>query len=157
MREKKGFFILSAVALLLDQFSKYYILKTLEPYTPIKIWPMLDFTLVYNTGSAFSFLSNSGAWHYWFFLGFGSFMSIVIFMWMLRLPMQERRQLLGLALILGGALGNLFDRVNYLHVIDFIDLYYNNYHWPVFNVADSFITIGAAILIFSPKGKELNT
>lgn len=148
MKKWYGFSI-CLVVILLDQISKYWVLKNLIAYQPLKIIPMLNLTLAYNTGSAFSFLSNSGDWHRWFFTGFSSLMSIVLMVWMIRLPTRATLQLIGLSLILGGAVGNLIDRVLLGHVIDFIDVYYQTHHWPVFNIADSAICVGAVLLFFS--------
>lgn len=147
--KKWMWFVVSVLVIAGDQLSKYWIMNTLTPYHPLEIMPMFNFTLAYNTGSAFSFLSGSGEWHRWFFTGFSSIMSVVIILWMLRTPSQSKLQLLGLSLILGGAIGNLIDRVILGHVIDFIDLYYSTHHWPVFNVADSAICVGAVLLVFT--------
>lgn len=147
--KKRYFFLVSILIICIDQLSKYYILKNLIPYYPLYIFPGLNFTLVFNTGSAFSFLSDSGDWHRWFFMIFSALMSIIIIYWMQRTSTVAKKRLLGLALILGGALGNLIDRVYLGHVVDFIDVYYKTYHWPVFNIADSAITIGAILLFFS--------
>ncbi len=144
---KKGlWFLLSIVVILLDQASKYWALRTLVPYQPETIFPMLNFTLMYNTGAAFSFLSGAGDWHRWLFMGFSSGMSIVLMLWIIRLQQTAYLQLLSLSLILAGALGNLIDRVLLGHVVDFIDVYYEHYHWPAFNLADSAIVAGAFLL-----------
>ncbi len=155
--KKWHYIIISLIICLLDQLSKYFVLNNLEPYSSIAIMPAVDFTLVFNTGSAFSFLSNSGSWHLWFFLLFSLIMSVVIFIWIMQTPLLQSRQLLSLSFILGGAVGNLIDRIHYGHVIDFIDLYYNKYHWPAFNIADSAICIGAIILLFSLNSKNLSS
>ena len=109
--------------------------------------PMVNFTLAFNTGAAFSFLSGTGDWHRWLFTGFSAVMSVAIFVWIIRLPSTARMQAAGLSLILAGAVGNLMDRILLGHVIDFIDVYYSHYHWPAFNIADSAICVGAFLLI----------
>jgi signal peptidase II len=109
--------------------------------------PFLDLHKVYNPGAAFSFLSDASGWQRWFFVGLTLFVSLVLIAWLRRLQAGQERLALALALILGGAAGNLIDRVVYGYVIDFIDLYYGDFHWPVFNVADSAITLGAGLLV----------
>lgn len=144
-------FIISLLIIVLDQISKYAVLKTLSPYHPQAIAPMLNLTLAFNTGAAFSFLSGTGLWGTYFFAMFSGLMSIAIAIWMVRLQKNDYFSLLGLSLILGGALGNLIDRLLLGHVIDFIDCYIGHYHWPVFNLADSAICIGAVVLLLSSK------
>lgn len=140
-------FIVSLCIILLDQASKYWAITSLSPLEPKDILPVLSLTLAYNTGAAFSFLSGAGDWHQWFFVGFSSIMSLVLIGWMFRAKQSSYLLLLALSLILGGALGNLIDRLALGHVIDFIDVYYKQYHWPVFNLADTAICIGAALLL----------
>ena len=141
------FFVVSLLVILLDQATKYWAFKSLTPYQPETILPMLNLTLAFNTGAAFSFLSSTGDWHRWFFASFSGLMSIAIIVWMRQSPTTARLQLMALSLILGGAIGNLVDRILLGHVIDFIDVYYANYHWPAFNIADSAICIGALLLL----------
>lgn len=140
-------FLLSLIILLLDQLTKYWAQSSLIPYQPEAVFSMFNFTLAYNTGAAFSFLSGAGSWHRWFFAGFSIAMSVVLIVWLARLPATAKLQSLAVSLILGGAIGNLYDRAALGHVIDFIDLYYQNHHWPVFNLADSAICLGAFLLI----------
>ena len=140
-------FILSVVISLLDQVSKQWAMTHLVPYEPLPCLPMLNWTLAFNSGSAFNFLSRTGAWHTWFFLGFGVIMSGVLIVWMLRLNVKDRLELFALSFILGGALGNLVDRLTIGYVIDFIDVFYKNHHWPVFNIADSAVCVGAGLLL----------
>ena len=142
-------FLVSFLVIVADQVSKYWVLKTFTPYEPVSVLPMFNITLAYNTGSAFSFLSETGDWHRWFFTGFSIIMSGVLLVWMLRMPSCNKKQLLSLSLILGGAVGNVMDRILLGHVIDFIDVYYKTHHWPVFNVADSAICVGAMMLFFT--------
>ncbi len=145
--KKWPWFILSVVLILLDQASKYWALCSLIPYQPEALIPMVNVTLAFNTGAAFSFLSGAGDWHRWLFTGFSSVMSIVLVVWIIRLPQKAYLQLIALSLILAGAVGNLVDRISLGHVIDFIDVYYAHYHWPAFNLADSVICAGAFLLL----------
>lgn len=148
MTKKWPWFILSALIIACDQWSKHWALTHLYPYDPMPIIPMVNLTLAYNTGAAFSFLSNTGDWHRWFFALFSFILSVVLFIWMVRIKQTARLQLMALSLILAGALGNLLDRIILGHVIDFIDVYYKHHHWPIFNLADSAICIGALLLLF---------
>lgn len=147
MKKKWPWFLLSLAVLLIDQLTKYWAESSLVPYEPEAVFSMFNFTLAYNTGAAFSFLSGAGAWHRWFFAGFSVVMSFVLAIWLMRLEPTEKLQSLAISLILGGAVGNLYDRAAFGHVIDFIDFYYENHHWPVFNLADSAICLGAVLLL----------
>jgi signal peptidase II len=111
--------------------------------------PTLNLTLMYNEGAAFSFLANAGGWQRWLFAAFALGMTAVLVIWLLRLKSDERILAAGLSLVAGGAVGNLIDRVLTGRVVDFIDFYVGNWHWPAFNVADSAITIGVALLLLS--------
>lgn len=144
---KIWYFLLSFFVILLDQVSKILILISYSPYQSLQINRFFNITLAFNTGSAFSFLSDAGPWHHWFFIGFGIFMSGVIVAYILKTASDQRLQLLSFSLILGGALGNVVDRLRLGYVIDFIDLHYNDLHWPVFNIADCAICIGAFLLL----------
>lgn len=145
---KKGYwFILSLVVIVVDQVSKYWVATLLTPYKPMSVMPMLNITLAYNTGAAFSFLSGAGDWHRWFFACFSIVVSIILVIWLWRTPAQERLQSAGISLILGGAVGNLIDRGFQGYVIDFIDVYYKHHHFATFNLADSAICVGAALLV----------
>ena len=141
-------FIVSIAVVLADQLSKYIVTLYLQPYDPLPVIPMLNLTLAYNTGAAFSFLDNSGAWHHWFFMVFTALVSIGLIVWITRLKNTERLQLLAFSLILGGAVGNLIDRFFLGYVVDFIEVYYKTHHWPIFNIADSAITIGTVLIAF---------
>lgn len=145
--KKWYWFLLSIIVIILDQASKYWVETFLTPYKPMPIVPMLNMTLAYNTGAAFSFLSGAGGWHRWFFACFSLVVSIILFIWLLRTPAKARLQSLGISLILGGAVGNLIDRSLNGFVVDFIDVYYQYHHFATFNLADSAICIGAAALI----------
>lgn len=145
--KKWYWFVLSIVIVVADQASKYWVGVSLIPYKPVPVIPMLNITLAYNTGAAFSFLSGAGDWHRWFFAGFSLLVSILLIIWLFRTPAQDRIQSAGLSLILGGAVGNLIDRGLQGYVIDFIDVYYEHHHFATFNLADSAICIGAALLV----------
>lgn len=145
---KKWYWLaLSIAVIILDQASKYWVESILTPYRPMPVIPMLNLTLAYNTGAAFSFLSGAGGWHRWFFAGFSLVVSIILLIWLWRTPSEDRLQSLGVSLILGGAVGNLIDRSLNGYVVDFIDVYYNYHHFATFNLADSAICIGAVALI----------
>jgi signal peptidase II len=139
---------LSLLVILLDQATKAVIESSFELFDVKPILPFLEFTLLYNTGAAFSFLAGASGWQRWFFIGLGVIVSIVILYWLKRLePGSQRMLAAGFALILGGALGNVIDRVRYGAVVDFLDFHLAGWHWPAFNVADSAICIGAAFLV----------
>ncbi|CEK11177.1 signal peptidase II [Legionella hackeliae] len=144
---KWPWFLLSIGIVVADQWTKYWAATNLIPYQPKALLPMLNFTLAFNSGAAFSFLSGTGDWHRWFFAGFSVLMSIFLIVWLIRLPVKARLQSCAVGLILGGAVGNLYDRAILGQVTDFIDLYYKNHHWPVFNLADSAICVGAFLLL----------
>ncbi len=140
---------LTAVVVVLDQITKQWADRTLDYFQPVAVIDcFFNLTLLYNKGAAFSFLSDAGGWQRWFFTVLSAVVSVVIFIWLKKLPADKKVLAAGLALILGGAIGNLIDRSIYGHVIDFIDVYYQNRHWPAFNIADSAITLGAACLLF---------
>jgi len=139
---------LAFVVVALDQAIKLLMLALLDLHRPVAIIPgFFNLMLTYNTGAAFSFLSDAGGWQRWLFSLFAVAISIVLLIWLYRLPRAARWLPCGLALILGGALGNLWDRLAHGHVIDFIQLYYDRWYWPAFNLADSAITVGAIMLI----------
>ena len=145
--KKWHWFLLSFVVVIVDQVSKYLVSLFLTPYKPLPVFPMFNLILAYNSGAAFSFLSGAGDWHRWFFAGFSFVVSIMLALWLYRTPSHARLLLIGISLILGGAVGNLIDRVYYGYVVDFIDLYYKHHHFATFNVADSAICIGAGFFL----------
>ena len=138
---------LSALVIVFDQLSKWWANSALELYQSIAVLPFFNITLAYNHGAAFSFLASESGWQRWFFTGLAVVVSIVLLVWLKRLKTDAKLEAISLALILGGALGNVIDRVVHGYVIDFIDVYYGTYHWPAFNVADSAICVGAILLI----------
>ena len=143
--KKWPWFILSIVILLIDQLSKYWAASTLVPYQPDPLFSMFNLICL-QYRAAFSFLA-AGGWHRWFFAGFSVVMSCILIVWLVRISPKAKMQSLAVSLILGGAIGNLYDRAVLGHVIDFIDVYYENHHWPVFNLADAAICVGAFLLL----------
>jgi signal peptidase II len=143
---------LSLLAVILDQASKLAIAGTMKLYQSIPVMPLFKLTYVHNTGAAFSFLSEAGGWQRWFFAGLALMISTVIAVWLARLKKHETLLAVALALVLGGAVGNLIDRLAYGYVIDFLDVYYNDLHWPAFNIADSAITLGVILMLVESFG-----
>lgn len=143
---------LSLLAIILDQVSKLAIAANMQLFQSIRLMPFFNLTYVHNTGAAFSFLSEAGGWQRWFFAGLAMVISLIIAVWMARLTKQETLLAIALALVLGGAVGNLIDRLAYGYVIDFLDVYYNTWHWPAFNIADSAITLGVILMLAESFG-----
>lgn len=145
---------IAAVVVAIDQLTKWMAEANLEFGVPYQVFPHLNFTLAYNYGAAFSFLGGQGGWQRWFFAGLAIVVVIFIINWLRKLSKGRNWTALGLVLVLGGAVGNLIDRLLYGKVIDFIDIYFDipfvmeNYRFATFNVADIAITLGAAILVF---------
>jgi signal peptidase II len=139
---------LSVVLVGADQVTKALASTYLAFHQPLAVLPVLNLTLTHNTGAAFSFLSDAGGWQRWFFTAVAVAVSAVLLFWLRGLPPGHRRVGAGIALVLGGAVGNLIDRVVLGHVVDFIDLHYAGWHWPAFNVADSGISVGVALLLW---------
>ncbi len=138
---------LAAAIVVVDQLSKFAILRSLSFGERIAVVPgLFDLTLVYNRGAAFSFLAGASGWQRWFFTGLGIAAAIFI-VWLLARHGSQRLFAFALSLILGGAIGNVIDRVVHGQVVDFLLVYWQRWHWPAFNVADSAITVGAALLI----------
>ncbi|KGK41469.1 signal peptidase [Nitrincola sp. A-D6] len=138
---------LTLLVVLLDLGSKWLATDMLVYARPVPLLPFFDLTLLHNPGAAFSFLAGAGGWQRWFFVGITLMISGVLLVWLKRTPAQQWWMRLALALILGGALGNLYDRMLHGYVVDFISLHYGGWYFPAFNLADSAITVGAAILI----------
>jgi signal peptidase II len=124
----------------------------MQLYQSIPVIPYFNLTYVHNTGAAFSFLSQAGGWQRWFFAGLALTVSVVITIWLARLKKHETLLAVALSLVLGGAVGNLIDRLLYGYVIDFLDVYYQDWHWPAFNIADSAITLGVALMLIESTG-----
>ena len=147
MAARRWYWWLSGSVIVLDQVTKFLAETLLTFHQPVPVLPSFNLLLTYNTGAAFSFLAGAGGWQRWFFLGLGLLVSIGLIVWLRRLKPTETRLAAALALILGGAIGNLIDRAWLGQVIDFIQLYYQHWYWPAFNLADSAITVGAALLV----------
>lgn len=138
---------LALLVLVLDQFSKTWFSANLEYATPWVITDFFNFTLLHNTGAAFSFLSDSGGWQQWLFAGIASVVSLVLVVWIYRLGSSKAMESAALALVLGGAVGNLIDRLQLGYVVDFIVVHYEQHYWPAFNIADSAICVGAFLIV----------
>ena len=139
--------VLSAIVVAADLATKAWIVSLFETGEVRRVTSFFNLVLVYNTGAAFSFLAGAGGWQRWFFIAVSTIVSVVI-VWMLRRHSQERLLSTALALVLGGALGNLYDRVTLGRVVDFVQLHAAGYYWPAFNVADSAITAGVVLLVW---------
>jgi len=143
--------LLTGLVIILDVITKAMASDNLVLHQAVTIFPGFNLTLMHNTGAAFSFLADAEGWQRWFFSTIAIVVSAAIVVWMTRLQKGQTWLAVGLAMILGGALGNVWDRITLGYVIDFIDVYipYTDWqHWPAFNIADSAITVGAAILIW---------
>jgi signal peptidase II len=140
--------ILSAVIILFDWLTKVWALSSLEYMKSIEVIPgFWNWTLVHNRGAAFSFLAQAGGWQQWLFSALAVIISVACVIMLKKADRSDWRTALPLALIVGGALGNLIDRIRFGYVIDFVHWYYGSFHWPVFNLADSAISIAAVLLI----------
>ncbi len=139
---------LSLAVILLDQSTKFAANALLVPYQPLPVTPFFNLTLMFNKGAAFSFLSEAGGWQRWFFIALALVVTVVLIGWLRGLSPGQRAAALALSLIIGGAVGNLIDRVLLGQVVDFIQLYYRRWYWPAFNVADSAITVGVVIMLW---------
>ena len=140
-------FSLSFLIFIVDQVTKYLCNTYLDLGRPLTIFPGFDLLLAYNSGAAFSFLSDAGGWQRWLLTVFSSAISLLLIFWIFRLPKTEKLAALALCLILGGAWGNLYDRIFDGYVVDFISVYYQNYRFATFNIADSSVFIGACLMM----------
>ena len=138
---------LSAAVIVLDQVTKQMIVHSLALYQSIVLLPVLEFTRLYNKGAAFSFLAGENGWQRWLFTGLAVVVSVALILWLRRIERSAHTLAVAVALILGGALGNLIDRVRLGQVIDFISTHWGEHYFPAFNVADSAICIGAGLLL----------
>ncbi|MBZ9612526.1 signal peptidase II [Rheinheimera maricola] len=139
---------LMLLVLVADQVTKQVVIANMQLFDSIDLLPFFNFTYVRNYGAAFSFLSDAGGWQRWFFTIIAVVISCVLAVWLARNSKTQLKLNLALSLVLAGAIGNLIDRSVYGYVIDFLHLYYQNWHYPAFNIADSAICIGAALLIW---------
>jgi len=147
----KGYYLLFLGLVLTDQFTKQIFMSSFDLGQSIVVNPFLSWTYLQNTGAAFSFLAGGGMMQKSFLLVVSILVSVWIVIWTQRTPSIYRQKLSGQFLLLSGAVGNLIDRAQYGFVIDFIDVHVNNFYWPVFNIADSLIFVGVALLIFERK------
>ncbi len=139
---------LTLAVVALDQWTKFFITQNFNEFDTLTVLPVFDLIRLHNEGAAFSFLSNASGWQRWVFTLLGIGVSIGLLVWLLRLPARGQHRLAAaLALIMGGALGNVIDRIRLGHVIDFIHVHYQEWYFPAFNAADSAITVGAGLLI----------
>jgi signal peptidase II len=137
---------LSSFLLILDQLTKVIAKNSLFEGVSQPVTSFLNWTLVYNSGAAFSFLAQAGGWQRWFFTSVG-IIAALIMIWLIRKNSHQAIFSLALSLVLSGAIGNVIDRIIYGAVVDFVDVHYMGWHWPAFNIADSAITIGVILLI----------
>jgi len=140
---------ISLLVIILDQITKQLALNSLSLHQGVNVMPGFDWYLTFNRGAAFSFLAQAGGWQRWFFTITSIAISAVILFWIKRVPAEDKFTSVSLCLILGGAIGNLIDRVYLGYVIDFIQVWLGSYPWPAFNIADASISIGAVALILS--------
>lgn len=137
---------LALVVIVFDQLTKLLASMKLAYGEPVVVWPVFNLMLAHNQGAAFSFLHDAGGWQRWFFAGLASVVSVVLVVWIARVRTQKLLAV-SLALILGGAVGNLIDRLRFGHVVDFLSFHWNQYYFPTFNLADTAITIGAGLML----------
>lgn len=138
---------LAAVVLILDQITKFWAERALTQFASVEVAPFFNFTLLYNPGAAFSLLADAGGWGRWLLSGIAIAAGVLITVWLARLPRDAWLTIASLGLIVGGAIGNLVDRLRIGKVVDFLDFHWAGHHWPAFNVADMAITVGAVLLI----------
>lgn len=156
-RQKIYYYLLALIIISLDQYTKLLALQHLSHATPVPVLPFLNWTLLFNKGAAFSFLSDAGGWQHGLLGGLAVAVSVFLVVYIYRLPQQAILLSIALALVLAGAVGNVYDRFTLGYVVDFIDVYLDHCsflqswfyacHWPAFNIADSAITLGAILLV----------
>ena len=151
----KSYYLLCLALVIFDQLTKQIVVSLFTLGESTVISSYLSWTYIQNTGAAFSFLSGGGGILKAFLLAVSLFVSAMLMVWIHKTPAIRRQRLFGQFILLSGALGNLLDRAQYGYVIDFIDVHYQNYYWPVFNVADSLIFIGVILLVFERRKPSL--
>lgn len=139
--------LVAIVIIALDQWTKGWASTHLQRGVPIEVLPVFKLSLQHNPGAAFSFLADAGGWQRWFFVIVSSLISVVLLVWILRLNNDEMALSASLSLILAGAVGNLWDRIELGYVVDFISVHYQSHYFPAFNIADTAITVGAGLMI----------
>jgi len=146
--QKYALWLLLAIVIVgLDFWTKHLAVEGLVLYRPLPVTSWFNLTLAHNEGAAFSLLADAGGWQRWFFTTVAVVISIVLLVWLWRLPNRSRLLPSALMLVLGGAIGNLIDRLRFGYVIDFLDVHYQGWHWPAFNIADSAIVLGVILLL----------
>ncbi len=148
---------LTILWLVIDQVTKQWVASSFNLYESITVLPVFSITYVHNLGAAFSFLADQGGWQRWFFTAIAGIASVVFIVWLAKTPKSQTLLSVAFALMLSGALGNLIDRVLFGYVIDFLDFHWNGSHFPAFNIADSMIFIGAALMILDSFKQESDT
>ena len=151
----KSYYLLCLALVILDQLMKQIVVSSFNLGESMVINSYLSWTYIQNNGAAFSILSGGGAIQKAFLLTVSLLVSVMVMVWIHKTPAINRQRLFGQFMLLSGALGNLLDRAQYGYVVDFIDIHYQNYYWPVFNVADSFIFIGVILLLFERRQPSL--
>jgi signal peptidase II len=154
-RSARWYLLIALLILIADQITKWWAQFSLPMGQSLAVTQFLNWTLVYNPGAAFSFLSQAGGWQRWFFTIIGIVAAVVI-VWLLQKNIHDRPFCMALSLILGGAMGNVLDRLLYGAVVDFIDVHYDGWHWPAFNIADSAISIGATLIVINEIRRGLS-
>jgi signal peptidase II len=147
-RPSLNWLLLTVAVIAIDQYTKRLVTAKFELFDRVAVMPYFDLVRLHNTGAAFSFLANASGWQNWFFTGVAVLVSGLILWWFFRQPPDRIVVPLGLVLVLGGAIGNLIDRVQHGYVVDFFLFYYGRWSFPAFNVADSAITVGVILLLF---------
>ena len=155
MRKPLRWLLLSIVLIVADQITKLWAVRELSRGEKIDLLPVLDFSLVYNTGAAFGFLNDAGGWQKFFFAGAAIGVSLFLIWGIKNAKHFERQLVVAYACIIGGALGNLIDRIRIEKVVDFIHVFYQQWHFPHFNIADIAIFIGACFLILDAVNWKL--
>jgi signal peptidase II len=151
---------LSGLVILLDHLTKWAVSSSFSLHETLAVMPYFNLTLAHNYGAAFSFLAGAGGWQRWFFIGISVVVSVALVIWLKKLNSFAKLEAISISLILGGAIGNVIDRIYLGYVVDFLDFYYGTAHFAAFNIADSAICIGAGLLIldsFISKPKQENT
>lgn len=138
---------ISILVIIIDRYTKIWVLQHLTFQEPLRILPFFNLTLAYNTGAAFSFLHTASGWQNWFLGGLAFIISCLILVWLAKLPARSYWVMTALCLILGGAIGNAWDRILYGYVIDFLSFHLGDWHFAIFNIADSAICVGAFMLM----------
>ena len=152
---------LSGLVLVLDQASKWIMTSWLSLYETVAVMPFFNLTMAHNTGAAFSFLAQAGGWQRWFFAAVAAIVSVVLLVWLKRLTATAKLEAVSISLILGGAIGNLVDRISLGYVVDFIHFHWQDKYFPAFNIADMAITGGAGLMMldmfFNPENRSEKT